>query len=173
MSGVETDVDAFSLAMEEPPWGNLRNVSYRSGRLLERNFFIWNCTLLLVGFIRLVIPIAALSRVEELDPVHVNKIPVMLSARFLVIPRLSALAALQVNTTTFVKVLAGDCSTTPESFDREPFSAFLQFAILVLPALGTVDRELRNDRAPWAVLQLGISAEIADYQDLLHGAFTP
>src|SRR5260370_1358189 len=75
----------------------------------------------------------------------------------------------QINTTTFVQVLAGDFGPTPESFDGKPFRAFLRFAILILPKLGTCDRELRNDRALRTVLQLGITTEIADYQDFLHG----
>src|SRR5438876_2846118 len=68
---------------------------------LERNFFVWHCTPL-VAFIGPVSSIAVASRVEELDPVHVDKVPIILSACFLVPPRLSALAAFQINTAAFV-----------------------------------------------------------------------
>src|SRR5947209_20433312 len=74
---------------------------------LERNFFVWHCTPL-VAFIGPVSSIAVASRVEELDPVHVDKVPIILSACFLVPPRLSALAAFQINTAAFVEILDGD-----------------------------------------------------------------
>src|SRR3989442_9313510 len=63
---------------------------------LERNFFVWNCTSL-VAFIVPVSSIAVASRIKDLYPVNVNNIPVVLPARFLVIPRLSALAAFQIH----------------------------------------------------------------------------
>src|SRR2546425_10979895 len=111
---------------------------------LERNFFVWNCTSL-VAFIGSVSSIAVASRVEELDPVHVDKVPIILSACFLVLPRLSALAAFQINTAAFVEILANDFSSPPKCFHCKPLSTFLEFAIPVLPTLGTGDRELCDD----------------------------
>ena len=96
---------------------------------LERNFFVWHCTPL-VAFIGPVSSIAVASRVEELDPVHVDKVPIILSACFLVPPRLSALAAFQINTAAFVEILAGDFRAPPERLHAEPLGAFLESPFL-------------------------------------------
>src|SRR5438876_2601830 len=62
------------------------------------------------------------------------------------------------------------CGGTRRRFPRASRTpSCLEFAVPVLPTLGTGDRKLRDDRALRAVLQLRISAEIADYQDFLHG----
>src|SRR5438093_5650402 len=52
------------------------------GGPLERNFFVWHCTLL-VAFIGPVSSIAVASRIKELHPVNVNKIPVFFPPVFL------------------------------------------------------------------------------------------
>ena len=75
----------------------------RGNRLrLERHFFVWNWASLVAGLIVPRVPIAVCSRIKELDPVQVNKVPVILPARFLVLPGLSALAAFEINSAAFV-----------------------------------------------------------------------
>jgi len=102
------------------------------GGPLERNFFVWHCTLL-VAFIGPVSSIAVASRIKELHPVNVNKIPVVLPARFLVIPRLSALAAFQIHAAAFVEVLAGDFRAPPERLHAwsSPFLSFQRSVLAI------------------------------------------
>ena len=90
---------------------------------------------------------------------------------FFIVPGFSALAAFQVDPTSFVEVLSRDFGAPPKRLHGKPFCALLEFAILVLPPLTAGDGELRDDRALRGVLQLGITAEIADYQDFLLGFF--
>src|SRR5260370_41788603 len=80
----------------------IRSEVWRQRGLHSEWHVLRQCGFVPVRFMRLVIPIAVISRIEELDPVHVNKIPVILPARFLVFPGFGALAAFQVNTTAFV-----------------------------------------------------------------------
>src|SRR6266498_728763 len=135
---------------------------------LERYLFLWNRDLLLARWMGPRTPIAVCSRIQELKPVDVNEIPVILCARFLVLPGFGTLAAFQIHAAALVEVFAGDFSSPSERLYAEPLGALLEFTILVLPAFGTGDRELRNDRSLWTVLQLRIAAEIADYQNFLH-----
>src|SRR5207247_9233161 len=99
---------------------------------LERNFFVWHCTLL-VAFIGPVSSIAVASRIKELHPVNVNKIPGVLPARFLVIPLLSALTSFQTHSAAFVEVLAGDFRAPPERLHAcsSPF-VFFQRSVLAI-----------------------------------------
>ena len=46
------------------------------------------------------------SRVEELDPVDIDEIPVVFGTRLFVVPRLRTLPALDINAGTFVKIFA-------------------------------------------------------------------
>ena len=89
--------------------------------------------------------IAIASRVEELDPVHVDEIFVILASGFLVVPGLSALAPIQVDPKSSVKVLPDDFRSPPEGLHGKPFCALREFAILVLPPLAAGNRELGND----------------------------
>src|SRR6266566_8972850 len=116
---------------------------------LERNFFIWNCTLLVVGFFRPVVSIDPGSRIKELEPVHIDEVPVILSAGFLVLPGLSALAPLQINAAAFVEEFAHDFSSPAKRLNGKPLCTFLEFAIFVFPALGTGDGKLRDDCTLW------------------------
>jgi hypothetical protein len=111
---------------------------------LERSFFIWNCTLVVVGFFRPVVSIDPDPRIKELEPVHIDEVPIILSARSLVLPGLSALAPLQLNAAAFVEEFARDFSSPPKRLNSKPLRAFLEFAIFVFPALGTGDGKLRN-----------------------------
>src|SRR5437660_258549 len=110
MSGVETDVDACSLAMGETSlsFGDLRNTNYRGqADCWEKDAFRTALLRLELCFghrwshrvqgshCRLLVNRGTRS-------VHINKIPVILSARFLVFPRLSALATFEINTAAFV-----------------------------------------------------------------------
>ena len=73
------------------------------------------------GLVRHGFSITIAARVQELDPVHVDEIPVILAPRFLVVPGLSALATLQVDPTSFVEVLARDFAAPPKRLQGEIF----------------------------------------------------
>jgi len=79
------------------------------------------------------------------------------------------LRPLQVNAGAFVKVFAGDLCQAIEGFHGKPFCMFLRFAVFVLPSFRGGDGELCDGRTLLAVLHLGITAEISDQQNLLHG----
>jgi hypothetical protein len=80
----------------------------------------------------------------------------------LVVPRLRTLAAFEVDAGTFVEMFADDFCPGTERLRGKPLRVFLQFAVLILPSLARRDGELRYGRPLLAVLQLGVTAEIAN-----------
>ena len=72
------------------------------------------------------------------------------------------LATLDVDPACFVEVLSDDFSAPAERLHGKPFCTLLEFAILVLPPLTAGDGKLRDDRSLRRILQVGITAEIAD-----------
>src|SRR5664279_5116288 len=107
--------------------------------------------------------------IQELDPVDVDEIPIVLRARLFVVPRLRTLPAFEINAGAFVKVFAGDLCQAIEGFYGKPLRMFLRFAAPVLPSFSGGDGELCDGRTLLAVLHLRITAEISDQQNLLHG----
>src|SRR5271165_4898143 len=107
--------------------------------------------------------------IEELNPVGVDEIPVVLRTRLFVVPRLRALPALHINAGAFVKVFAGDLCQSIKGFHGKPLRVFLRFAVLILRSFCSGDGELRDGRTLLAVLHLRITTEISDQQNLLHG----
>ena len=78
--------------------------------ILRQNGMSWSVTCCLFGgaFGGLPLAVPAAPGVQELDPVDVDEIPVVLGTRLFVVPRLRALPAFEINAGAFVKVFAGD-----------------------------------------------------------------
>ena len=106
--------------------------------------------------------------IEELDPVDIDEVFVVLSSRLLVVPRLRTLAAFEVDAGTFVEMFADDLCPATECFHGKPLRVFLQFAVLILPSFGGSDGKLCDGGPLLAVLHLGITAKISDQHDFLH-----
>src|SRR5271157_6010273 len=106
--------------------------------------------------------------IQELDPVDVDKIPVVFGTRVFVVPRLRALPALHINAGAFVKVFAGDLCQAIEGFHGKPFRMFLRYAVFVLPSFRRGDGKLRYGRSLLAVFHIRITAEISDQHYFLH-----
>jgi len=92
--------------------------------------------------------VPAASRVQELDPVDIDEIPVVFGTRLFVVPRLSTLPAFEINAGTFVQILADDPCPPTEGLHGKALRVFLQFAALVLPSFRGGDGELRDGRSP-------------------------
>ena len=67
--------------------------------------------------------------IEELNPIRIDEVSVVLCARLLVIPRFCSLTAFYVNAGTFVKAVADDLRLATKGFHGEPFRVFLQLAV--------------------------------------------
>ena len=106
--------------------------------------------------------------IQELDPVDVDEISVVLGTRLFVVPRLRTLSAFEIYAGAFMKVLADDLCPPTESFDGKPLRVFLQFAALVLPSFRSGDGELCDGRTLLAVFHIRITAEIPDQHYFLH-----
>src|SRR5271165_1879642 len=106
--------------------------------------------------------------VQELDPVDVDEIPVVLGSRLFVVPRLRTLPAFEINPASFMQVLADDLCQAIEGFHSKPLRVLLRFAALVLPSFRSGDGELCDGRTLLAVFHLGITTEIPDQHYFLH-----
>ena len=135
---------------------------------LEGHVLVSRRCLVLGAFRRYLMTILVALGIEELDPVDVDEVPVVLGARLLVVPRFRTFAAFEVDAGTFVKMFAGDLCPAAEGLYGKPLRVFLQFAVLVLPSFGGGDGELRDGRSLLAVLHLGITAKISNQHNLLH-----
>jgi hypothetical protein len=74
----------------------------------ERHFLVSHCCLFRGAFRAVPMAVLAGFGIQELDPVDVDEIPVVLCARLFIVPRLRALPAFEINAGTFVQVLADD-----------------------------------------------------------------
>src|SRR5271165_4698182 len=106
--------------------------------------------------------------VQELDPVDVDEILVVLGTRLFVVPRLRTLAAFEINAGTLMQVLADDLCPPTKGFHSKPLRVFLQFAALVLPSFRGRDGKLRYSCSLLAVFHIRITAEISDQHYFLH-----
>ena len=93
--------------------------------------------------------------IEELNPVGIDEVPVVLAAGLFVVPGFGAFAAFEVNAGAFSKVFAGDLCQAIEGFHGKPLRVFLQFDVFVLPSFGGCDGKLRDGHSLLAVLHLG------------------
>jgi len=77
--------------------------------------------------------------IEELDPVGIDEVPVVFTARLFVMPGLRALAAFEIDARAFAKVFANDLGSATESLHRKPLCMLLQLAIPVSRAFAGGD----------------------------------
>src|ERR1019366_2580439 len=106
--------------------------------------------------------------IQELDPVDVDEIPIVLGTRLFVVPRLRTLPAFEINPASFMQVLADDFCPPTKSLHSKPLRVFLQFAALVLPSFRGGDGKLRYGCSLLAVFHIRIAAEIPDQHYFLH-----
>src|ERR1017187_4199542 len=132
------------------------------------HLLVSHCCLFRGAFGGITMAVPAGPGIQELDPVDVDEIPVVLCARLFVVPRFRALPAFEINAGTFVQVLADDLSQPTKSLHSKPLRVFLQFAALVLPSFRGRDGKLRYGCSLLAVLHLRITAEIPDQHYFLH-----
>src|ERR1019366_8063250 len=106
--------------------------------------------------------------IQELDPVDVDEIPIMLGTRLFVGPRLRTLPAFEINPASFMQVLADDLCQAIEGFHSKPLRVLLRFAALVLPSFRDRDGKLRYVCSLLAVFHIRVTAEISDQHYFLH-----
>jgi len=116
-------------------------------RLSERRFLVSHRCLIVSAFGGLPMAVPAALGIEELDPVDIDEVPVVLGTRLPVLPGFRALAAFEVDAGAFMEVFANDLCLATKCFHGKPLRVFLQLAILVLPSFGGGDGELRDGRS--------------------------
>src|SRR5664280_586007 len=137
-------------------------------RSSKRRFLVSHCCLLRGAFRAIPMAVLAGPGIQELDPVDVDEIPVVLGSRLFVVPRLRTLPAFEINAGTFMQVLAYDLCPPTKGFHSKPLRVFLQFAALVLPSFRGRDGKLRYGCSLLAVFHIRITAEIPDQHYFLH-----
>ena len=90
--------------------------------------------------------------IEELNPVCIDEVLVVLCARLFVVPGPCTLSALDVNPRAFVQVFADDLCKPRKGLYGEPLRVFLQSSAPVCPPFGGCNGELRDCRTLLAVL---------------------
>src|SRR5664280_1685140 len=137
-------------------------------RSSKRNLLVSHCCLFRASFGGLPMAVPAGPGIQELDPVDVDQIPVVLGSRLLVVPRLRTLPAFEINPASFMQGFADVLCQAIEGFHSKPLGVLLRFAALVLPSFRSGDGELCDGRPLLAVLHLRITAEISDQRYFLH-----
>src|SRR5664280_1083480 len=111
-------------------------------RSSKRRFLVSHCCLFRGAFGGITMAVPAGPGIQELDPVDVDEIPVVLGSRRFVVPRLGALPTLHVYAGSLTEVFADDLCTAAEGLYGKPLRVFLQFSGLVLPSFRCGDGEL-------------------------------
>src|SRR5207253_6178964 len=88
---------------------------------------------------------------------------------FLVLPFARLQPALDVDLPAFLQVLAGDLRLAPEKDHGVPFGALLLLAVLVFPGIGRRHPDIGYGVAAGRVTRLGVPAEVANQNHLVHG----
>src|SRR5664280_2672772 len=137
-------------------------------RSSKRNLLVSHCCLFRASFGGLPMAVPAGPGIQELDPVDVDQIPVVLGSRLLVVPRLRTLPAFEINPASFMQVLADDLCQAIEGFHSKPLRVLLRGAALVLPSFRGRDGKLRYGCSLLAVFHIRGTAEISDQHYFLH-----
>src|ERR1035441_10442478 len=89
-------------------------------RSSKRHLLVSHCCLFRGAFLAIPMAVLAGPGIQELDPVDVDEIPVVLGSRLFVVPRLRTLPAFEINPASFMQVLADDLCQAIEGFHCKP-----------------------------------------------------